>query len=284
MSRSSRGRGFVRTAEEDNEQSEIDQLVQRVAETRVAELKMLVKLYSVPRTRVRLEAAKEAGLGSQGYRHGPHRSRHQVDKPPNGQTTTTVESTTTALVTHFGPSTPEDAYMLKHLLFDDAEGRKYAAACVLRKNWSERALAHNLAEADKAGATFMPTHGDKVLALAYPLWATERKELQGLSITLLNSTNIPSGGSAGATFSSVASGGFARGSVTTRGGYAAVGQLQDGSFAADVTALENMNKRLKDQIVRASGSRGCAQGGGPLLASRRRFRATTAGQAACSTR
>lgn len=139
--------------------------------------------------------------------------------------------------------TEEEAVLGTYLMFGDEDARKFFSCTIMRKRNFERVQAHNFYVASRMEDPdcFLASHGSKLLSLQYPLFPPTN-EFTSLNTKLL--FEVVEGGGTPSSIKATLPRLF-RYDTVAGGGFAPIGQLQDGSWAADVTRLEDKNKELE---------------------------------------
>ena len=134
--------------------------------------------------------------------------------------------------------TEEEAMIGTYVLFGDDDARKFFSCTLMRKRNFERVQAHNFFVASSMSDPeyFLTTHGVKLLTMPYPLFPPT-EEFTSINTKLL--FDVVEGGAAATTLPRI----YRYGPGVTGGGYAPIGQLHDGSWHADTTALEQQNQQ-----------------------------------------
>ena len=154
-----------------------------------------------------------------------------------------------------------------YLMFGDNAALRFYSGILLRCSESERILSHNMYVASKLGDTFLSTHGDAIVSLAWPLFPPDAR-FSALNQRLL----FEAGGATGAGAynpsvfrkSSVQGGGYFAPVVQTPehpGGVVDLSEIER-AFVALQNAMSNTNHRRNDNGRGRSEGRGEGRGAG----------------------
>lgn len=158
----------------------------------------------------------------------------------------------------------EDALQVQYLLFASPEEQRVWAAMIMRKSGNERLKSHNLHVACRREPAFLQIYGQKLLNFELPLFPPTQ-DFQSLNTRLLAQSMVQGGEARPDIGSSV----FARHREVSGSGFAPVGQLPDGTWAADTSTVEASLRRqvtaLERKVVALGGQveqRGRGRAGG----------------------
>jgi len=145
-----------------------------------------------------------------------------------------------------GMLSAEDALLGTYIFWGTPDDLHVLRGLLLQNRGAARLRAHNFFVAQHREESFLATHGEQLMKLRYPLFPAAKGFAALNERVLHEASREGTGGSDGKRHEHMAK--IFATPDGVGGGYAPIGQLSDGAWYTDVSALEKANGELRRQV------------------------------------